>query len=89
MTEPTDSAEVATGLSRADLLLLLPFVWQLGLAPWANGVEWAPFGLPFAMAWQMAGIVFATAVLGLRFALDPRNAKGKPEWAKGKPEGGA
>ena len=56
----------------ADLLLLLPFVWQLGLASWANDVEWRPFGLPFAMAWQMAGILFATAVLGLRYWIDAR-----------------
>ena len=73
MTEPEDSSNADLGLSRADLLLLLPFLWQLGLAPWANGVEWAPLGLPFGMAWQMAGIVFATLVLGLRFKLDDRN----------------
>jgi hypothetical protein len=61
-------------LRRADLLLLLPFVWQLALAPWANGIGWRPMGLPFAMAWQMAGIVFATAVLALRYGLDLRAA---------------
>lgn len=75
MTDPTDNPE-DTGLSRADLLLLLPFVWQLGFAPWANGVERAPLGLPFGMVWQMAGILFATAVLGLRFMLDARNREG-------------
>lgn len=75
MTDPTDNPD-DTGLSRADLLLLLPFVWQLGFAPWANGVEWAPLGLPFGMVWQMAGILFATAVLGLRFMLDARNKEG-------------
>ena len=75
MTEPDDTPN-ATGQSRADLLLLLPFVWQLGFAPWANDVEWAPLGLPFGMVWQMAGILFATAVLGLRFMLDTRNREG-------------
>ncbi|MFT4055473.1 MAG: DUF3311 domain-containing protein [Novosphingobium sp.] len=75
MTEPDDTP-YQTGLSRADLLLLLPFVWQLGFALWANGVEWAPLGLPFGMVWQMAGILFATAVLGLRFMLDARNREG-------------
>lgn len=54
----------------ADLLLLLPFVWQLGLAPWANGVTVRLLGLPFPMVWQMAGILFATAVLALRLWLD-------------------
>lgn len=73
MTDPTDSPDTDTDLSRADLLLLLPFAWQLGFAPWANGVTWAPFGLPFGMVWQMAGILFATAVLALRFSLDSRN----------------
>ncbi|MGJ0239470.1 DUF3311 domain-containing protein [uncultured Novosphingobium sp.] len=73
MSEPADSNDSATGLTRADFLLLLPFVWQLGLARWANGVVWMPLGLPFDMVWQMAGIVFATAVLALRFALDRRN----------------
>ncbi|AHE55317.1 DUF3311 domain-containing protein [Sphingomonas sanxanigenens] len=70
MTEPTDDADVVQRLRRADLLLLLPFAWQLGLAPWANGVSWSPLGLPFGMVWQMAGILFATVVLGFRFALD-------------------
>ncbi len=44
-------------------LLLLPFVWQVGLAPFANGIAIQPFHLPFQMLWQMAGIVFATGVI--------------------------
>lgn len=79
MTEPTDNADVASGLKRADLLLLLPFVWQLGLASWANGVNWTPWGLPFGMVWQMAGILFATAVLALRFTLDQQAHKERAE----------
>lgn len=63
----------------ADLLLLLPFVWQLGFAPWANGVVWRPLGLPFMMAWQMAGIVFATLVIAWRYRLDDRSADALPE----------
>lgn len=54
----------------ADLLLVLPFVWQLGFAFWANDVTWRPLGLPFIMAWQMAGIVFTTLVVALRYRLD-------------------
>ena len=53
-------------------LLVLPFVWQVGLAPWSNGVELRPFHLPFPMAWQMAGIVFTTLVIALVFLLDRR-----------------
>ncbi len=53
-------------------LLLLPFVWQLALAPWANRVELRPFALPFPMVWQMAGVVVASAVIGLVLVLDRR-----------------
>lgn len=74
MTEHSDTSDLGSDiparLMKADLLLLLPFVWQLGFASWANGIEWRPLGLPFGMVWQMAGIVFATAVLALRFAID-------------------
>lgn len=51
-------------------LLLLPFVWQIGLVPFANGVTLKPFDLPFPMAWQMVGIVFATMVIALVRWLD-------------------
>ena len=53
-------------------LLLVPFGWQVALAPWANGVHARPFGLPFPMAWQMAGVVLSTGVIGLVLALDKR-----------------
>ena len=54
-------------------LLLLPFMWQVGLAPFANGVEIKPFHLPFQMLWQMAGIVFATGVIACVRWLDQRH----------------
>ena len=57
----------------ADMLLILPFIWQLALAPMANTVSWRPMGLPFAMAWQLAGIGFATAVIALRYCLERRS----------------
>ena len=53
-------------------LLLIPFVWQVALGPWANGVQLRPLGLPFPMAWQMAGVVLTTAVIGLVLVLDRR-----------------
>lgn len=53
-------------------LLLLPFGWQVALAPWANEVQVRPLGLPFPMVWQMAGIVLSTLVIGLVLALDRR-----------------
>ncbi|MFC4703281.1 DUF3311 domain-containing protein [Paraburkholderia caffeinitolerans] len=51
-------------------LLAIPFIWQAGLAPAINDVAWTPFGLPFPMLWQMAGIVLTSAVIALVFRLD-------------------
>jgi len=56
-------------------LLLLPFGWQVALVPWANEVQVRPFGLPFPMVWQMAGIVLSTLVIGLVLALDRRGER--------------
>lgn len=53
-------------------LLVLPFVWQVGLAPLVNDVALRPFSLPFPMFWQMAGIVLASTVIALVYALDRR-----------------
>lgn len=53
-------------------LLLVPFVWQLALAPWSNGVDLRPLGLPFPMAWQMLGIAVTTLVVGIVYLLDER-----------------
>jgi Protein of unknown function (DUF3311) len=53
-------------------LLVLPFVWQLALVPLVNDVDWRPFGLPFPMLWQMAGVVFASAIIGIVHRLDKR-----------------
>lgn len=51
-------------------LLLLPFVWQAGLAPAVNDIAFRPFGLPFAMCWQIAGIMLASVVIAIVFRLD-------------------
>lgn len=51
-------------------LLAIPFVWQAALAPAINDVAWTPFGLPFPMLWQMAGIVLTSMVIALVFHLD-------------------
>lgn len=55
-------------------LLLAPFAWQVGLAPLVNDVATRPFGLPFPMAWQMAGIALTSVVIGLVYWLDQRNS---------------
>ncbi|TKD50750.1 DUF3311 domain-containing protein [Sphingomonas baiyangensis] len=58
-------------------LLLLPFVWQVACVPLVNDVAWRPFSLPFPMVWQMAGILFTTAIIAIVFAIDKRH----PEFA--------
>lgn len=52
------------------LLLLIPFAWQVGLAGFANSVRWAPFGVPFEMAWQMAGVVVTSFTLAIVYGID-------------------
>jgi hypothetical protein len=53
-------------------LLVLPFVWQVALVPLVNDVSSAPFSIPFPMVWQMAGVLVASAVIGVVFLLDER-----------------
>lgn len=53
-------------------LLLVPFVWQVGCVPLVNDIAWRPLGLPFPMAWQLAGIVVASVVIAIVHALDKR-----------------
>ena len=60
-------------------LLVVPFIWQLGFAAWANGVQWRPFELPFQMVWQMAGVVISSAVIGLMFWLDHSRSDARDE----------
>ncbi len=50
--------------------LTFPFIWQAGLAPVVNDIAYRPFGLPFAMAWQMAGIVLTSVVIAWVFRRD-------------------
>lgn len=54
-------------------LLLIPFLWQVGCIPLVNHVAWRPFSLPFPMAWQMAGIVVTSIVIGIVFSIDRRH----------------
>ena len=44
-----------------------------------NDIGYQPLGLPFPMAWQMAGIVYASLVIGLVFHLDQRAGLGDEE----------
>ncbi len=53
-------------------LLLVPFLWQVALAPAVNDVTLRPFSLPFPMFWQMAGIVLTTVVIAIVLRIDRR-----------------
>ncbi|WP_024354871.1 DUF3311 domain-containing protein [Brevundimonas naejangsanensis] len=56
-------------------LLVIPFIWQIGLTPLVNTASVRVFSLPLPMAWQMAGILVATAVIGFVFWRDERIEK--------------
>jgi hypothetical protein len=68
----TDASRGAPERRLHRVLLFVPFVWQAALAPVVNDVAWRPWGLPFPMAWQMAGVVLTTLVIGAVYAIDRR-----------------
>jgi hypothetical protein len=51
-------------------LLLAPFVWQLGCAPFINDVEIPGWPVPFPLIWQMLGVVLTTVVIALAYQVD-------------------
>jgi hypothetical protein len=51
-------------------LLVLPFAWQVAMAPAVNDVPLTVLYVPFPMFWQMLGIVVASVVIGVVFRLD-------------------
>ena len=53
-------------------LLVVPFIWQIGLTPLINTASIRVFSLPLPMVWQMGGILVATAVIGFVFWRDER-----------------
>jgi hypothetical protein len=63
-----------SGSSRHRWLLLVPFVWQVALAPLVNDVVAQPFGLPFPMVWQMTGILLTTVCIAIVYRIDRRRA---------------
>lgn len=85
MNATPDTGDAAPGTRRPSrrhrALLVLPFVWQVGLAPFVNDVAWQPWSLPFPMAWQMAGVVLTTLVIAVVYALDRRIDGDRPEHA--------
>ena len=53
-------------------LLLIPFIWQIGCAPFVNSASVRVFSLPLPLVWQMTGILIASALIALVFMLDER-----------------
>jgi hypothetical protein len=53
-------------------LLVVPFVWQLALAPYVNDIVIRGCPIPFPMLWQMMGIVLASAMIAVVFRIDER-----------------
>jgi len=54
-------------------LLVVPFVWQLALAPYVNDVVIRGCPIPFPMLWQMLGIVLASVTIAVVFRIDQRD----------------
>ena len=70
MADPSPAARPVRPRLWHRWLLVFPFIWQAFLAPVVNDVALTPFGLPFPMFWQMAGIVLTTVVIAIVFRLD-------------------
>ena len=68
---PTNPPAARRSLSHR-WLLVLPFIWQVGLVPVVNDVDLAPLHIPFPMLWQLLGIVATSIVVAIVFRLDRR-----------------
>jgi membrane protein implicated in regulation of membrane protease activity len=60
-------------------LALLPVVHALAGVVLANRVRPFVLGLPFFMAWTIAGVLLAAAVMALIYRLDPANREAENE----------
>lgn len=68
--KPADPSGKVSSLHQ--LLLLLPFGWQLALAPWINDVVVPGLPVPFPMIWQMMGVILTSIVIAIVFRIDRR-----------------
>ena len=60
-------------------LLLIPFLWQVGMVPFVNDIAWRPLALPFPMVWQMVGILVTSLVIAIVFSIDQRRESNMSE----------
>jgi hypothetical protein len=54
------------------LLTLIPFIWTIGLLPFANRVKPLVLGLPFLAFWLVAGIIIAFLCIKALYSLDSK-----------------
>jgi hypothetical protein len=57
------------------ILTLLPFVWTIGMIPFANKVYPIVLGLPFLAFWFVAGIFLAFVCLQAIYLIDSQSRK--------------
>jgi heme/copper-type cytochrome/quinol oxidase subunit 4 len=57
------------------ILTLLPFVWTIGMIPFANKVYPIVLGLPFLAFWFVAGIFLAFVCLQAIYCIDSQYRK--------------
>jgi hypothetical protein len=57
------------------ILTLIPFVWSIGLLPFANRVKPFVFGLPFLAFWFIAGIVVVFICIYILYEMDTNAEK--------------
>ena len=60
------------------LLAALPFIGLLGGIPFVNRVTPFVLGLPFILFWIVLWVVLTSLIMGLIYALDPRNREDEP-----------
>ena len=84
-TTPTATEFSVAGPTREDFrryahrwLLVIPFIWQIGLVPFVNSASVRVFSMPLPMVWQMAGILVATGLIALVFRIDQRIERADP-----------
>lgn len=57
------------------LLTVIPFIWAIGMIPFANRVKPLVLGLPFLAFWLVAGIFIAFVCLSALYRYDSKNRR--------------
>lgn len=55
------------------ILVLIPFIWIVGMIPFVNRVHPIVMGLPFLAFWLVSGIFVAFACLQVMYKIDSRD----------------